>query len=438
MTTNLFKPHVRELVNKFKEMMNTPIKATKSSLDVLQKSYNFHKIGIQEKEERKWSSSAVEDNHHGNSVLVAMHSLQLHLQMALKEVGFFQEQLECSKELKEIKCKENELFLSLKHLRTELDACKECWEGGSSRLQSLLGNVSSQSKSSARAATIGEISDDVTKSQQEPIQLFGLPEPQIEFDDQTFEAYTDPNEEDCTDWDYEPITLVERERRQQQKQESLRMLSELRTVLAVRSTEREKLKLERLAQKQRDDKTSDSDRKNENEVESTTKLDVVDLNAECDGTDTQPAGDDQRVKSNISIYESKQCEDQEGTCDGKDVTDQFSVSNEGRHNIGINESNMMTDDVDKDDDVQCLPTVINRQKLVANFGDHGFDLASLAAQVAARWLYVIVRVTGLDVECHNLIGGYMLLWLYVIVRVTGLDVECHNLTGGFVLLCEYL
>ncbi|XP_077980854.1 vezatin-like [Glandiceps talaboti] len=241
-----------ELYQSLDNILTISDAAMEDCLNLLQKSYNFHRIGILEKDDEKnVRFNRKETALPGGDVLVAVHSLELHLQVALKRVRNCQEKIESLTDIDVIKAQGDTLSADLSQLQTDLDACKGCLDEGSVRLYRLLGKSSGQGQDTPTAKpTECNENEGNRKSEKEPIPLFGLPEPDIEFDDQIFEGYTDPIEIEGTEWDYEPMTVEEREQRKRQKEESVRMLSELRSVLAVRTTERERLKQEKQAKKQ--------------------------------------------------------------------------------------------------------------------------------------------------------------------------------------------
>ncbi|XP_070559087.1 vezatin-like isoform X2 [Ptychodera flava] len=239
-----------DLFKSFRKLICEPSTVTESNLAALQKSYNFHRVGIFEKDDKRGNVTDIrEPSLPTCGVITAVHSIEMHLQAALKRSRELQERLESYKDIDAIKTDEENLSADLTQLLRDLDACRECWEEGSSRLQRLLGSSSDQDPASSQARDSSELDTADGTLDREPIPLFGLPEPEIEFDDQIFEAYTDPNEADETDWDYEPLTVEEKEQRKKQREESVRMLKELRNVLAVRTSERERLKQKKLAEK---------------------------------------------------------------------------------------------------------------------------------------------------------------------------------------------
>lgn len=184
-----------------------------------------------------------------NDLDIAVHSLDLHLQAALLRVRKLSVLLKHSANqdtgTTDKLTSSQPMESLLDQIKQELLASKGCWEEGLERLQKLYKYQPSPAErpNEGEKRTIhAQIPVDVP-----PIDLFNTSPPIIE--DEVFEAYID--EEVDTDPDYswdEYLTPEEKERKKREKQEALRLLTELKSVISVRAEEmgrRERIAQER-------------------------------------------------------------------------------------------------------------------------------------------------------------------------------------------------
>ncbi|CAE1176241.1 unnamed protein product [Acanthosepion pharaonis] len=176
-------------------------------------SYEFHRSSFQERDAK---SSPVNQKQAMSSVselYMAIHSLDLHLRAALHRSFALSTELEKFSEDEtqqnlemiaegenmdekiqdNLSKKENLWYEQLESVKAELEACRGCWEVVSSLFMPL----------------------------------------------QVFEDYTDPDKDEF-ECDYVHLSPEEREKRQQDREESRRMMFELRNVIAVRATDMER------------------------------------------------------------------------------------------------------------------------------------------------------------------------------------------------------
>ncbi|KAH3782330.1 vezatin-like [Dreissena polymorpha] len=164
---------------------------------------------------------------------VAVHSLDLHLQAALARVRELSKRLEGSSSDSQsdsfpASC---DLPSLLQPIKSELDSCKGCWEEAQLRIAKCLGK-------SSDAPTVKAQSDKVESNN--PVTQTEGPAKEIEdyiIEDQMFEAYTDPNEVITdTHWD-RPLSAEEKAKKKLERDETMRVLTELKSVISVRAVE---------------------------------------------------------------------------------------------------------------------------------------------------------------------------------------------------------
>ncbi|XP_046542637.1 vezatin-like isoform X4 [Haliotis rubra] len=202
----------------------------------LHRLYDFHRSSPQGRQPKGRSphnkcSSQTEEFY------IAVHSLDLHLQATITRVRDLASQLESrledvpTNQEGESEQAANEKWQSLMAgIKAELEACKGCWDEGTSRLE----------KARKQVPKLEVPPDLVSKSPGSRVIPFAeIGDPIIE--DQVFEAYTDPDEVEPGTWSWEPIlSPEEREKKKREKQEALRLLTELKSVISVRAYDREK------------------------------------------------------------------------------------------------------------------------------------------------------------------------------------------------------
>ncbi|XP_033746474.1 vezatin-like isoform X2 [Pecten maximus] len=209
----------------------------------LQQMYDSHTCLIDGKGTQTPKYVPPNEEHPLRETYMAVHSLDLHLQAAWLRVRSLSSLLEthleqgnvghlegCTDHQFRVDEAYDKLRLQVKH---ELHACKTCWEEGISRLEKLE-KVKAKKEEPVKADT----SSKEVQSKAPPIPLFEMGDPIIE--DQVFEAYIteDPVESYHNSWD-EFMTPEEKERKKKEKQEAMRLLTELKSVISVRATERE-------------------------------------------------------------------------------------------------------------------------------------------------------------------------------------------------------
>ncbi|XP_055999672.1 vezatin-like isoform X2 [Ostrea edulis] len=177
-----------------------------------------------------------------NDLDLAVHSLDLHLQAALLRVRKLSVLLKhptnldtesLSGQAVEVRNDQSQEVL-LDQIKQELLACKGCWEEGLERLQKLYKYQPSQAKTSEMVHQQSVHTHCPVDTP--PVDLFNTSPPIIE--DEVFEAYIDDEVDVDPDysWD-EYLTPEEKERKRREKQEALRLLTELKSVISVRAEE---------------------------------------------------------------------------------------------------------------------------------------------------------------------------------------------------------
>ncbi|XP_048239138.1 vezatin-like isoform X2 [Haliotis rufescens] len=202
----------------------------------LRRLYDFHRSSPQGRQP-KGRSPQNKCSSQTEEFYIAVHSLDLHLQATISRVRDLASQLESrledvpTNQQSESEHAANEKWVSfMAGIKAELEACKGCWDEGTSRLEKARKQVPKL-----------EVPPDVAllKSESRVIPFAEIGDPIIE--DQVFEAYTDPDEVEPGSWSWEPIlSPEEREKKKREKQEALRLLTELKSVISVRAQDREK------------------------------------------------------------------------------------------------------------------------------------------------------------------------------------------------------
>ncbi|XP_071084083.1 vezatin-like [Haliotis cracherodii] len=202
----------------------------------LRRLYDFHRSSPQGRQP-KGRSPQNKCSSQTEEFYIAVHSLDLHLQATISRVRDLASQLESrledvpTNQQSESEHAANEKWVSfMAGIKAELEACKGCWDEGTSRLEKARKQVPKL-----------EVPPDVAsvKSESRVIPFAEIGDPIIE--DQVFEAYTDPDEVEPGSWSWEPIlSPEEREKQKREKQEALRLLTELKSVISIRAQDREK------------------------------------------------------------------------------------------------------------------------------------------------------------------------------------------------------
>lgn len=219
------------------QVMKTPVSMLEESLATLQRCYDFH-----------YASTVVDKipepvpDRVGNSQLkglyVAIHSLDLHLQSALKVsrslATDIQKQIESS-DAKLSDDSSNEWMQQLLRIKTEMAACYDCLSEGQSQGDRLF----RRQPESVQGEGQGSVSLSAKKQPATKATVQILGDPVIE--DEVFETYVDDEAEDTSTsaWD-EFLSPEEKAKKKKEKEEALRLLSELRTVISGLAEERKK------------------------------------------------------------------------------------------------------------------------------------------------------------------------------------------------------
>lgn len=200
-----------------------------SNIEKLKRSFDIHScctVNPQAQSVRMSShtSSPISD------VYVAVHSLDLHLQAAILRIRSLSTIMEHQIEKTENATEETDQSKDrlLQQVKQELLACKGCWEEGLCRVEHLMKEDKEPEKSDT-------VKTEITKpTDAKPIPQCGLEDPVIE--DEVFEAYNDEDEEESGDntWD-EFLSPEEKEKKRKEKEEALRLLTELKSVISVRA-----------------------------------------------------------------------------------------------------------------------------------------------------------------------------------------------------------
>ncbi|KAL3852352.1 hypothetical protein ACJMK2_016007 [Sinanodonta woodiana] len=212
------------------------------------RSYNFHSCSILNNEPVKTSSKKIKECSPFTDLHVAVHSLDLHLQAALSRVRalstWLEKLMEENKALNE-PISQDSLINFLKPIRAELVSCRGCWEDGISHIDRLEKRGDGDRKESKTIASHPTNTEPLLT----PTVLADCWDPIIE--DQVFEAYTDPDELDTADYSWDNfLTEEEKAKKKREKEEALRLLTELKSVISVRAVAREQRELEVLLKSQ--------------------------------------------------------------------------------------------------------------------------------------------------------------------------------------------
>ncbi|XP_019400606.1 PREDICTED: vezatin isoform X1 [Crocodylus porosus] len=217
-------------------------------LEELKRSYEFyryfetqHQSGLERSTKRKQKSREL------NSLHIAVRSLQLHLKALLNEVIILEDELEklvSSKETQELPTEACQVLeQKLKLIQPHVQASNSCWEEAISQVEKM-GRRNPDIKGKP------EVSFDNTHCTMLPLLQSTLhiedkdPVPE----EQELEAYvedTDMDSEYRTD-DFYCFSQEERERQRHEREESKRVLQELKSVLGFKASEAERQKWKQL------------------------------------------------------------------------------------------------------------------------------------------------------------------------------------------------
>ncbi|XP_045164506.2 vezatin-like isoform X2 [Mercenaria mercenaria] len=197
----------------------------------LKKAHDYHSYAWMNREP---VSKTYRTQSNVENIYVAIHSLDLHLQAALARVKCLSERIQSLPDTGLIDTNLDDFLDQMQPIKAELESCKGCWDEGVNRIEKVAGKSSSRVEESPRGDSLAA---------REQTHNAEIPAKSIEdyiIEDQVFEGYTDPDEV-IGDYEWEkPLTAEEKEKKRREKEEALRMLSELKTVISVRAVETEK------------------------------------------------------------------------------------------------------------------------------------------------------------------------------------------------------
>nr|XP_015207822.1 PREDICTED: vezatin isoform X2 [Lepisosteus oculatus] len=182
-----------------------------------------------------------------NSLYTAIRSLQLHLKALLNEVIILEDELEklmVLREPAEMTCAGyQDLQNKLRLIQPHMQASSSCWEEAVAQVDKMM----------RRATNCTEKNESPEKSQVSPIVPAAQPVAQIEDRDpvpeeQELEAYVEDSDSDGEHHGslFDFLSPEERERQKKEREESRRVLQELKSVLGLRASEAERQKWKQL------------------------------------------------------------------------------------------------------------------------------------------------------------------------------------------------
>ncbi|XP_019370611.1 PREDICTED: vezatin isoform X2 [Gavialis gangeticus] len=217
-------------------------------LEELKRSYEFyryfetqHQSGLERSTKRKQKSREL------NSLHIAVRSLQLHLKALLNEVIILEDELEklvSSKETQELPTEAYQVLeQKLKLIQPHVQASNSCWEEAISQVEKM-GRRNPDIKGKP------EVTFDNTHCTMLPLleSTLHIEDKDPVPEEQELEAYvedTDMDSEYRTD-DFYCFSQEERERQRHEREESKRVLQELKSVLGFKASEAERQKWKQL------------------------------------------------------------------------------------------------------------------------------------------------------------------------------------------------
>lgn len=200
----------------------------------LQRCYTLQRCYVLNKDHAKTKAPRSLTVSNVDCFQVAVHSLDLHLQSALTRIRALADEVEQHQRISEVDSTlEEKWTTAMKAVNAEMHACRGCYDEGILRLGCIFKKVQ-------QPASIPQVKLNVCPPN------FALPTTLIDlegpvFEDQVFEAFTDAETVEDSGWsDFENLlSPEEKAKKKQEKEEALRLLSELRTVISVRARDRE-------------------------------------------------------------------------------------------------------------------------------------------------------------------------------------------------------
>ncbi|XP_074082708.1 vezatin isoform X2 [Macrotis lagotis] len=217
-------------------------------LEELKRSYEFYRyFETQHRSETQRLSKSKQKSKELNSLHTAVRSLQLHLKALLNEVIILEDELEKLVGTKEANSLASEAYQTLeqklKLLQPRVQASNSCWEEALSQVDKLVRRNSDKKGKP-------EVACETSHCVREP-----LPQPALHIQDkdpvpeeQELEAYVDDTDMD-SDYrkeDFYYLSQEDRERLKREREESKRVLQELKSVLGFKASESERQKWKQL------------------------------------------------------------------------------------------------------------------------------------------------------------------------------------------------
>ncbi|XP_053544177.1 vezatin isoform X3 [Ictalurus punctatus] len=207
----------------------------------LQRSYEFHRyFEMQQQSQNTGRASQVRQKcRELNSLHTSIRSLQLHLRALLSEMIILEDELEklmVAKESEEVTCAGyQELRERLHLLQPHMQACSCCWEDMTAQVERMLRRVTHCPGS----ADSPEEAAGPAPPPPAPISHIDDTDPVPE--EQELEAYVSDSDSD-SEWRgaADLLSPWERERHRREREESRRVLLELKSVLGIRTSEGER------------------------------------------------------------------------------------------------------------------------------------------------------------------------------------------------------
>ncbi|XP_035281903.1 vezatin isoform X2 [Anguilla anguilla] len=236
------------------EVTGPLVRALSGCLGNLRRSYDFHRYFETQRQSQGSGRARVarQKCRELNSLHASVRSLQLHLKALLNEMIILEDELEklmVSRETTEVTDSGyQELQDRLRLLQPHMQASSTCWDDTVAQVERMLRRAGSRPDDSL-AGTPGETEENASP-------LLPTPPPKITFiqdrdpvpEEQELEAYVSDSDSD-EEWRGPLLDLLspeERERQRREREESRRVLLELKSVLGMRASDKERQKWKQL------------------------------------------------------------------------------------------------------------------------------------------------------------------------------------------------
>ncbi|KAG5846049.1 hypothetical protein ANANG_G00145610 [Anguilla anguilla] len=236
------------------EVTGPLVRALSGCLGNLRRSYDFHRYFETQRQSQGSERARVarQKCRELNSLHASVRSLQLHLKALLNEMIILEDELEklmVSRETTEVTDSGyQELQDRLRLLQPHMQASSTCWDDTVAQVERMLRRAGSRPDDSL-AGTPGETEENASP-------LLPTPPPKITFiqdrdpvpEEQELEAYVSDSDSD-EEWRGPLLDLLspeERERQRREREESRRVLLELKSVLGMRASDKERQKWKQL------------------------------------------------------------------------------------------------------------------------------------------------------------------------------------------------